>query len=173
MSHLEELTSLFYSSCHDLGEFTPVEAEDLPQAYISLLAHHDHMTVTVEAWHNSLVDVHVLQEHRDQTHYARQVLLVRQRDNEVVQFGIMRIRLEGLPEIVRMEIQSKALPLGRILIRHHVLREVELLQLWRVKPGPQLRLKLRLKDQRQVYGRTARIVVEGQPTVELLEIVKA
>ena len=167
------LAELFYQSIDQLGEFAPVESSDLSEVYQSLLAHHDHMTVTLEAWHNSLVDVRVLAEHQDNQHYARKILLTLQRDGSPVQFGIMRINLSGLPEIVRMEIESQALPLGRIMIRHHLMREVEMCQLWHVKPGEELRLHLNVVDDSPVFGRTARILVAGQPAVELLEIVRA
>lgn len=172
-STISKLTDIFFSSLDELGAFEPAEAKDLPEAYQSLLSHHDHMTVTVEAWHNSLVDVRVLAEHREDGFYSRKIVLALQRDSRVVQFGIMRIDLTGLPEIVRMEIESQALPLGRIMIRHHLMREVELCQLWRVNPGPELQLQLQLKDDEILYGRTARILVSGKPAVELLEIVTA
>ena len=136
-----------------------------------MLAHHDHRTVTVEAWHNSLVEVQVLQEFQGEKTYARQIILKRQRDGSPVQFGIMRMKLAGLPEIVRMEIESRALPLGRIMIRHHLLREVELCQLWQVKPSPQVRSLLNCSADDPIYGRTARILVYERPAVELLEIV--
>ena len=166
------LTELFYSSPDELGDFAQVAAYDLPEKHQALLAHRDHMTVTVEAWHNSMVDVRVLSENRDGDFYARKILLVLQRDGTPVQFGIMRINLANLPQIVQMEIQSQALPLGRIMIRHHLLREVELCQLWRITPGPDLREHLQLGDQPYCYGRTARILVDGEPLVELLEIVQ-
>ena len=168
-----ELISLFHDSVEELGQFEPVDVAHLPDSFRALLAHHDHMTVTIEAWHNSLVDVRVLSEHRDGNLYARQILLTRQRDHGVVQYGIMRIDLSGLPEIVRLEIESHALPLGRIMIRHHLMREVELEQLYRITPGPTLKAFLKLPDgsPRELYGRTARILVEGEPAVELLEIV--
>lgn len=168
-----QLTGLFYDKLEDLGEIEPVEADAMPDAYQSLLAHHDHMTVTNEAWHNSLVDVKVLEEKREDDLYARKILLVTQRDGRPVQFGIVRINLDGLPEIVRLEIESQALPLGRIMIRHHLMREVELCELWRVKPGPELRLQMELEDDTPIFGRTARILVDNQPAVELLEIVQA
>ncbi len=174
MSHtLPQLTSLFFPTLDELGQFEPVESSDLPDAYQSLLAHHDHMTVTVEAWHNSLVDVRVLAEQRADDSYARKILLILQRDASPVQFGLVRINLTDLPEIVRLEIESQALPLGRIMIRHHLMREVELCQLWRVTPGPELRSHLQLNDDTPIFGRTARILVDGQPAVELLEIVRA
>ena len=167
------LIELFYSSVDEIGRFEPVEADDLPDAFQSLLAHHDHMTVTIEAWHNSMVDVQVLSEHRAGDHYSRQILLVRQRDDAVVQYGIMRIDLAGLPEIVRMEVESRALPLGRIMIRRHLMREVELEQLWRVTPSEMLLKLFRRHGETgvELYGRSARILVDGDPVVELLEIV--
>lgn len=172
-SAISELTDIFYSSPNELGEFEEVTEADLPAAYQTLLSHHDHMTVTVEAWHNSLVDVRVLEEHREQDHYARKILLALQRDGKVVQYGIMKINLSDLPEIVRLEIESQALPLGRIMIRHHLMRAVELCKLWRVNPSEELRLHLKLEQDQIVYGRTARILVSGEPAVELLEIVTA
>ena len=168
---LNSLAELFYPSLGELGAFAPIASGDLPEQYQSLLAHHDHMTVTVEAWHNSMVDLRVLKEHREGDIYARKIVLILQRDGSPVQLGIMRINLASLPEIVRMEIESQALPLGRIMIRHHLMREVELCRLWRVTPGPDLRLQLHLKDQTCTFGRTARILVGGQPVVELLELV--
>jgi len=170
---LDTLTELFYPSRDQLGEFLPIEADELPQQYHVLLAHHDHMTVTVEAWHNSLMQLRVLQEKRERDYYARKIVLARQRDGVVVQFGIMRIDLRDLPDIVRLELQSQALPLGRIMIRHHLLREVEVCQIWQIQPGRELRRHLQCGDDNPIYGRTARILVEGQPVVELLEIVTA
>lgn len=167
---LDSLVQLFYSSRDEIGDFSPVDAEELPRQYASLLAHNDHMTVTVEAWHNSLVDVHVLESIQQEKSYARRIILTRQRDNTPVQFGIMRIHLQGLPEIVRMEIESRALPLGRIMIRHHLLREVELSQLWRVQPGKELITHLQCNPEVPIFGRTAKILTEGEVLVELLEI---
>ncbi len=172
MPTISPLTDLFFPSLDELGQFESIESSDLPEAYQSLLAHNDHMTVTLEAWHNSLVDIRVLAVQSEADSYARNTLLVLQRDASPVQMGIMRINLTGLPEVVRQEIEAQALPLGRIMIRHHLLRSVELCQLWRVTPGPELRLQLQLNDDTPIFGRTARILVDGQPAVELLEIVR-
>ena len=168
---IDTLIELFYPSRDGLGKFFPIEANELPDQYRSLLAHHDHMTVTLEAWHNSLVEIRVLEERCDRERYARSIVLVRQRDGVTVQFGIMQINLAGLPDIVRLEIESQALPLGRIMIRHHLMREVELCQLWRIQPGKQLQHHMHCSDDDQLFGRTAQILVEGEPVVELLEIV--
>ena len=53
-----------------------------------------------------------------------------------------------------------------------MLREVELITLWRIDPGPVLRKHLQLSGKAPIYGRTAQILVDERPTVQLLEIVK-
>jgi chorismate-pyruvate lyase len=163
----------FFPTLAAVGEFESVAPADMPREYRSLLAHNDHMTVTVEAFHNCLVDVRVLDEHNEAEFYSRTSLLACQATDKVVQFGVMRIDLGQLAPAVRDEITGRGTPLGRVLIRHNVLRHVELQQLWQVNPSPQLRDLLQLASGETVYGRSARIVVEGRPAVELLEIPRA
>ena len=62
--------------------------------------------------------------------------------------------------------------LGRVLIEHDVLREVELITLWRITPGPVLQKQLGVGESDSIYGRSAQILVDERPTVQLLEIVK-
>lgn len=209
MTELESITAPFFPLAH-LGEFEVVGASQLPEDYQVLLAHDDHMTVTVEAFFNSLVDVRVLDVRHDGDFYRRISLLVCQSTGQVVQFGCVCIDLRALSDVVRREIESRRTPLGRVLIRHNVMRRVELRRLWRVKPGPVLceHLGIQPADQNHreavsiedasdadcaspktppshargesaavtstqyIYGRTARIVVETQPAIQLLEIVK-
>lgn len=166
------LANLFYASLDELGRFESVPLDQLPADYRTLLAHHDHMTVALEAFHDSLVNVRALAEWQDESSYARCSLLSRQTDARVVQFGIMRIWLADLPPRAQDEITSKKWPLGRVLIRHNVLREVELITLWRIDPGPVLRQHLQLTGSKPIYGRTAQILVDERPTVQLLEIAK-
>lgn len=173
MHELAAIAAPFYPSLAELGQFQEVVAEEMPLAYQILLAHDDHMTVTVEAHHDSLVDVQVLDDRDEGNVYTRSSLLVTRSAGAVVQFGIMRINLDGLSEEVRREIASRRTPLGRILIRHNVLRRVELRRLWRIEPGPALVEHLGVAADQPIYGRTARILVENRPAVELLEILKA
>src|SRR5687767_1844780 len=104
------------------------------------------MTVALEAYHDSLVTVRALAEWQDDSSYARSSVLSRQTDGAIVQFGIMRIWLADLPPRAQDEVRSKKAPLGRVLIRHNVLREVELITLWRIEAGPVLRQHLQLTD---------------------------
>src|SRR5690606_36482633 len=132
------LTGRFYEHLEHLATLEPAGTDELPPTYATLLSHGGHMTVTLEAFHESLVKVQVMREQKTEAAYARESLLTRVNDGLVVQCGIMRIRLAGLPSQVREAIENQSAPLGRILIRNNLLREVELLALWRVTLGVRL-----------------------------------
>ena len=168
---LQTLVGLFYRDCSELAEFEEVTRNDLPFHFQNLLAHNEHMTVTVERFHGSPVEVEVLQRQRSSTHYARTSLLRRRSDGRVVQFGIVRLNLAFLDPAVRQEIESETTPLGRVLIEHDVLREVQLASLWRLTPERTLQDVLDMQPGQHTYGRTALIYCNGEPAVELLEIV--
>jgi chorismate-pyruvate lyase len=138
MVEISSLIDLFYANPADLGQFIEVPSGRLPPPFGDLLDHQHHMTVTVEAHHRSPVDVRVLERKSERNFYSRKILLARQTDGRVVQFGIMRVNFEYLSPAVRQEIESEKIPLGRVLISHNVLREIELVSLWKVEPGPDL-----------------------------------
>ena len=170
MPELETLVGLFYDQPTLLGEFVEVGSDALPADPAQLLAHNQHMTVTVEAFHNSPVRVEVLETQCDGDSYCRKILLRRTCDDQVVQFGIVRLDFQYVSYEVRREIEEQGTPLGRVLIEHNVMRKVELHSLWRIAPGPHLRDLLGGRED-PIYGRTALIYCNGEPAVELLEIV--
>jgi len=171
MPALDHLAGLFYADLAELGTFEEVLTEAVPQPYRSLLAHHEHMTVSVEQHHGSPVDVEVIAASRSGDYYSRKIILHRQSDRRVVLFGIPRLNLRLVDDEVQREILSESKPLGRVLIEHNVLREVQLASLYRIMPGPDLCRLLVLDQPRPTYGRTAFIYCDGYPAVELLEIV--
>jgi chorismate-pyruvate lyase len=168
---LDRLVGLFYKQPDELGRFEEVGSHELARDYRMLLAHDSHMTVTVERFHNGPVDVRVLETRMTGTHYARKILLTRQSDGGGVQFGIMRLDFSCVTPAVRREVESQKAPLGRILIEHNVLREVHLTKLWKVSLGDDLARHFSLPSGEITYGRTAVIHCDGEPAVELLEIV--
>lgn len=171
MPELSQLIALFYDQPDKLGQFEEVTTEETPTPFRELLAHNEHMTVTVEQYHGSKVDVKVLDRKTDGQYYSRKILLTRQNDGKVVQYGIVRLNCEYLEDEPAEEIKSERIPLGRVLIEHNVLREVQLTSLWHVDPADELRELLALAPNETVYGRTALIYCNGEPAVELLEIV--
>jgi chorismate-pyruvate lyase len=171
MPALDHLVSLFYDDLAELGAFEEVLAESMPEPYRRLLAHHEHMTVSVERHHGCPVDVEVLTARQSGDYYSRKIVLHRQSDRRTVLFGIPRLNLRLVDDDVRREILSENKPLGRVLIEHNVLREVQLASLYRVTPGPALCEMFRPSAPLATYGRTAFIYCDGYPAVELLEIV--
>ncbi len=167
---LQSLTGLFFENCGELGTFDEIQAESLPQPYRKLLAHTDHMTVSMEKHHQSPVDVEVLATRTTDNHYSRKILLRRRSDKAIVQFGIVRLNTTFLDENVRQEIESKQIPLGRILIEYDVMRHVKLMTLWEIKPTAALKKAFKNDKLNVCYGRTALIYTNGIPAVELLEI---
>ena len=98
---LEALTRIFYASPDDLADFREIDEQDLPAIYHALLAHHQHMTVTLEAHSGCPVEVDVLLSEVTTTHYHRKIVLRRISDQGVVLFGIVRITRGLLPAEVR------------------------------------------------------------------------
>ena len=166
-----ELVHLFYETPEQLGRFQRVTEAETPDAYRTLLAHDHHMTVAVEDWHRSPVNLRVLNARISRTHYSRKILLLRRVDGAPVQFGIVRLNFSYLSRTVRQEIQAHQIPLGRILIEHNVMRKVELAALWKVTAGAELSNLLGREPEVSIFGRTAIIYCDGKAAIEVLEIV--
>jgi chorismate-pyruvate lyase len=171
LPNLMELIGIFHQVPSELGEFTDCDRRSLPDDARLLLDHDFHMTVTMERYHQSPVAVDVLSVVETADSYCRQILLRRIDNQRVIQFGIVRLKFEFLPPTVVDEIRSRQAPLGRILIFHNVMREVELIQLWRVTTGPMLSRCFSSSIGTTTFGRTARIYCNGEPAIQLLEIV--
>ena len=147
-----------------------IEPSALPEPYRTLLVHEHHMTVTVEEYYGSPVDVIVLQRLRDQNTYLRKILLKLRSDERIVQSGIVRIRLDFCSEPVRAAILAEQIPVGRILIQHDVLRRIEPTAYFRLRPGPYLRHRVGRTDPFSTYGRLGIIYCDVQPAIDLLEV---
>jgi chorismate-pyruvate lyase len=173
LPNLQELIGLFYDDVEQVGVFKQIPAGMMPGYARTLLSHNEHMTVTMEEFHGVAVDVDVLGVQQSDNHYARRILLRRQDDRKVVQFGIVRLDFRYVSDEVRREIESRQTPLGKVLIDHNVLRQVQLVGLWKITPGDDLRrlFSLSADSSLSAYGRTALIYCDGEPAVELLEIV--
>jgi chorismate-pyruvate lyase len=168
---LPSLVAIYYSNPSELGTFQRVTHDQTPQVYRELLSHTSHMTVTVEQFHNDSVDVTVLRSGASKWEYCREILLKTHRAQRVVQYGIVRLHLPYVPEAPRAEILGEAKPLGRVLIEHNVLREIELADLFEVTCGPALARFFHTHVGAITYGRTAWLHCNNEPAIELLEIV--
>lgn len=167
---LEELIGPFYGAPENLADFQEISGEDVPPPYRALLDHDQHMTVTLEAFYGCPVQLQLLHRSVSDTHYMRNTLLRRASDGMLVQFGIARLCFAFLPDRVREEIEAARTPMGRVLISHNVLRQVKLTGLWRLGPRDCLSEIFGLDTPQPTYARTALIYCEGDPAVEVLEV---
>lgn len=175
---IEHLLSEFYDPAHQFSDLGICQsASSLDEPFDSLLNHNAHMTVTVESHHGAKVDVVVHRHHRHTDHsgdwYVREITLQTQQDETVVQYGIVRLNVSALDPEVWKKIESREIPLGRVLIEHNVLREVQLCELWKFTAGEMLAKYLQTSVGETVFGRTALIYCDGEPAIELLEVVIA
>ena len=169
---IEELLDEFYGDPighAQLGQFEALTS--VPRPYDSLLDHHKHMTVTVESHYGQEVDVHVHRCEKKGDWYAREITLVTTESRKIVMFGIVRLHTTAFDQEVWRQIESQRIPLGRVLIEHNVMREVQLHGLWKVHAGPSLASLMHLRIGDVLYGRTALIFCDSLPAIELLEIV--
>ena len=151
----------------------PVAPERVPQPYRRLLAHQNHMTVTLESHHDTLVKLTVLASAHLDHLYARKILLHHGETMSVVQFGIMQFNFAYCSAEVRDLILAQKIPLGRILASSGALRRISTHGLLAVTPDAEIRTHFGLStsDIGPVYGRLATIFCDGEPAVDLLEIV--
>ena len=178
------------------GTILAIDSKDIPAPFYSLLAHHSHMTVAMEAFHGHSVSLEVVSVAPDETvgstSYTREILLRspvfndkafgltsrsdknQKKRNRVVQYGIVRINTDRLPQEVVGRIEDGGIPLGRILIEADLHREVRCVCVFEVMPGPYFG-KLCLGSEKQsvprTYGRFATISISEQPVIELFEVV--
>ncbi|MCA9116367.1 MAG: hypothetical protein KDA79_14875 [Planctomycetaceae bacterium] len=173
MNPMDELQSLISQFPQGQPLFEKVEhvASALtPEPYCTMLAHNHHMTVTMEEYHQSPVDVRILDRNLDGNRYARKILLVKSGTEDVVQFGVVRFNFDYVTTAVRDEILAGEIPLGRVLINHNVLRHIDLGAILRITAGPGLAECLQMPVGGVTYGRLATIFCNMQPAVDLLEI---
>jgi chorismate-pyruvate lyase len=151
---------------------SPVRPAELPPMSRRLLVHEDHMTVRLEQVYGCPVSLHVLQVLQEGDEYARRILLRRSDTQRVVEFGIVRVRMGSMPPAVRDEIVARQTPLGDVLIRHGVLRRIEVLAYYHFASESPTAAYFETPPPTGVYGRVGVIHCNGDPAIELLEVVR-
>ena len=167
---LDSLTDLFPDGPPLIAHAEHIPSALTPEPFKTLLVHEHHMTVSMESHHGCAVDVRVLEQRRDANEYCRKILLLKSETPTVVQFGIVRLHLQFVNPIVRDEILAGQIPLGRVLINHNVLRQIDLGAILKISPGPQLQQYFQCQETDTTYGRLATIFCDRKPAIDLLEI---
>jgi chorismate-pyruvate lyase len=169
IARVERLVALF-SPLDAFGAVREVDSADVPQPHRGLLDHLSHMTVAMERFHGGPVSLQVVATRSASAKdrgYAREILLLDQRGRRV-QYGIVRIDLDVVPQAVANRIRAADTPLGRVLLDAGCLCDVQHVELLDILIGPHLAA---LIGPGRTFGRVATIAVGGRPAVELLEVV--
>ena len=169
---LGEVLSQFPDDRIRIGDVDVLEGGELEGTPRELLVHTHHMTVTLEEEHGRPVCLEVLDVKREGEVYARKLVLRAGEGGPVVLAGIMRFRLEFVRPEVREAILDARTPLGRILIENDVLRRIETVAFLRFPLANSFGELLGSGESDGfTYGRIALIFCDGEPAVELLEII--
>jgi len=156
------------------AECAVVQPDEIPHPDDQLLVHHEHMTLALQRFHGSPVDVHVQEERLDTAGdlYTRKIFLTPHSAPQTpVEWGIVRLDFRYMDDAVRDEILARQMPLGAILVKHNVHRRIKPRFFLRFPAGgPVLRL-FGAAENRAVYGRLGTIYCDEEPAIELLEIV--
>jgi hypothetical protein len=147
-----------------------VAAQEVPHPYDILLVHNNHMTKVMEDFHGSAMDVRVLDRLANGNTYTRAILLVRQDIGTVAQFAIAQLDLNAVSHCVRRDILSEQIPMGRVLLNHEVACHIQLDSTFQVSMDVGLARLFGAPLGAVTYGRLARILCDGTPAFDVLEV---
>jgi chorismate-pyruvate lyase len=146
-----------------------VEPDEMPVITRALLVHHGHMTEVLGRHYHGKVELTVLESQLVEGSYWRKILL--HVNGQLAEYGVVRIFLQYVSKEAADEILERKLPLGAVLIKHNILRSVE--PKWYVKISP-----AEIKnffggepDKEHYFGRIGVIHCNGEPAIELFEVV--
>jgi chorismate-pyruvate lyase len=92
-----------------------IPADAMPQPYRGLLDHQSDMTSTLEKFHGEPLGLRVLARRQVGSILSRRVVLVGKESGTPVEFGAIRIELEGFPAAAQELIVEGRRPLGALL----------------------------------------------------------
>jgi chorismate-pyruvate lyase len=153
-------------------DFLEVAPSEMPSTQRQLLVHQKHMTRTLNAHYGVPVDVHVMERHRDSDLYSRKIFLTARESQVVVEYGLVRLDFRYMPANVRDTILQEHAPLGSILINNNILRRIQPRWYLKFPKGSTILQWFNHSGNEDLFGRLGTIYCNGEPAIELLEIVK-
>jgi len=132
-----------------------IEGGEMPEEYRSLLVHDRDMTPTLEAAYGGRAHLHtkdrVLRSHV----LSRQVVLVLEDDETVIELGAIKIYLNRFPLDARSLIHECLVPLGTILKTYSIAHDTRPSCFFQVEADNLIRGRLGVNDAGLLYGRRA------------------
>jgi hypothetical protein len=168
---LAELCSGFVGSNKLRYDCAVVTPEEMPEPFRKLLVHEMHMTLALTSNYGAFLELNVKEMHYEGNLYSRKINLTIPRNHLIVEHGLVRLNLHNIPHAVWQEIIQQRAPMGEILLRHNILQRIQPKWFLRLDPGSDMLAWMGSQTTRPLYGRLGTIFCNGEPTVEVLEVV--
>ena len=143
----------------------------MPQPCRSLLVHKTDMTSTLEKFHQDRIHLQVLRTETEGNIYFREVLLLLDKTEAPVEFGIIQIYLERFPAAAVKAILEARLPLGRLLHDYSVPYASSPRGFFEVTPEQETCELLGMPEGQGLFGRRNSLLnEEGKMLADIVEI---
>jgi len=153
-----------------LPEVEFMNGVELPDPYQGLLVHGADMTSTLSEFHESEISLEVLDREVSDGYVMRSVVL-RSSDGVPVEFGAIGIQLEGFDELLKVEVETGAGPLGGLLQKHRFPYTSRPKGYFRVKADQFMANHLSCSPGAVLYGRCNELLdAEGLTFADIVEI---
>lgn len=157
------------------GESLPVigrlEPDEMPEPYRALLVHKNDMTPTLRDFYKDTIHIRVLERHVFDNEYFREVVLLLNGTERVIEFGAIKIVLDLFPDAARDEILQEKRPLGHILQKHNIPHSSRPQSFLAVASDDFINGALKLDGTHSLYGRRNTLVDPwDRPLAEIVEI---
>ena len=149
----------------------PVEPDQIPEPYRSLLVHEQDMTPTLERFHGQTLQLRMQKSRRTGSTFWRQVVIVLHSPSTPVEFGAINIYLDRFSPGMQKVILENQRPLGGIL-QDHVLAHTSRPQAYfRISTDQLINEVLHLTGNVTLFGRCNRLLdATQQPLADIVEI---
>lgn len=170
--HFTYPLSEFYAHAKvPLPRIETIPGDAVPEPYKSLLVHHNDMTPTLEAFHQSAIHLEIIGRERRGDFYFREVVLRLNGDDRPVEFGANKVYLGRFPEEAQDLILQEEIPLGAVLKKCAVPHRTEAKCFLRVESDELINRVFALPQPVTLHGRKAVICdLQGRPLSEIVEI---
>jgi chorismate-pyruvate lyase len=145
--------------------------DEIPEPYRGLLVHTRDMTPTLEGFYRQPMRLTVLSRERQNGVYLREVILKRAAEAPPVEYGVIRICLDHLPEAARQKVLEEERPLGNILQTEAIPHTSRPEAFFRTEADAHMSAVLCLRRPCVLYGRSNILLDDaGRVLAEVLEV---
>jgi chorismate-pyruvate lyase len=154
----------------ELPRVKPIDPEDIPLPYRSLLVHKIDMTLTLERHFGGRVALRPLSTFAHGPWYFRRVLLAQEYTGRPVEMGAIRIKVTAFPARIRRQILENDVPLGRLLRDGGVQYESRPKMFLSVTPNPEMMGVFWMREPKTLYGRRTEMIRNGTKIGDIVEV---